>query len=91
MPAAPLLSRNSRRAHTSSRSRALASPRRASRQSFLNANDQRSLRVTVKLAQRIETVTVTGEAPLVSESPAVAFSPYRILSGRATHRIEHII
>lgn len=40
----------------------------------LNANDQRSLRVTLKLAQRGETVTVTEEAPLVSESPAVATS-----------------
>lgn len=38
----------------------------------LNANDQRALRVTLKVAQRDETVTVTGETPLVSESPAVA-------------------
>jgi hypothetical protein len=40
----------------------------------LNANDQRALRITLKLAQRDETVTVSGEAPLVSESPAVATS-----------------
>ncbi|MFN7542329.1 MAG: carboxypeptidase regulatory-like domain-containing protein [Acidobacteriota bacterium] len=40
----------------------------------LNANDQRALRVKLKLAQRDETVTVTDEIPLVSESPAVATS-----------------
>ncbi|BDC49885.1 cell envelope biogenesis protein OmpA [Bryobacterales bacterium F-183] len=40
----------------------------------LNANDQRSLPVTLRVAQRDESVTVSGEAPLVSESPAVATS-----------------
>lgn len=40
----------------------------------LNANDQRALRITLKLAQRDETVTVTSEIPLVSESPAVSTS-----------------
>jgi hypothetical protein len=40
----------------------------------LNANDQRSLRIRLKVAQRGETVTVTEEAPLVTESPAVATS-----------------
>ncbi len=39
---------------------------------ILNANDQRSLRVTLKVAQRDEAITVTGDAPLVAESPAVA-------------------
>jgi hypothetical protein len=38
----------------------------------LAANDQRSIRLTLKIAQRDETVTIAGEAPLVSESPAVA-------------------
>lgn len=38
----------------------------------LNANDQRAVRVKLKVAQRGETVTVTGDLPLVSESPAVA-------------------
>jgi hypothetical protein len=40
----------------------------------LNANDQRSLPISLKVAQRDETITVTGDAPLVSESPAVATS-----------------
>jgi hypothetical protein len=40
----------------------------------LNANDQRSLPVSLRVAQRDETVTVSGEAPLISESPAVATS-----------------
>jgi hypothetical protein len=39
---------------------------------ILNAADQRSLRITLKLAQRDESVTITGDLPLVSESPAVA-------------------
>ncbi len=38
----------------------------------MNANDQRSLQVKLKVASQDETVTVTGDAPLVSESPAVA-------------------
>ncbi|MCX6611497.1 MAG: carboxypeptidase-like regulatory domain-containing protein, partial [Acidobacteria bacterium] len=38
----------------------------------MNANDQRSLQVKLKVASQDETVTVTGVAPLVSESPAVA-------------------
>ncbi|MDL5049777.1 carboxypeptidase regulatory-like domain-containing protein [Oscillatoria amoena NRMC-F 0135] len=38
----------------------------------LNANDQRTLRVTLKIAQRDDSVIVTEEAPLISESPAVA-------------------
>jgi hypothetical protein len=40
----------------------------------LNANDQRSLPVALQVAQRDESVTVSGDAPLVSESPAVATS-----------------
>ena len=40
----------------------------------LNANDLRSLRIALKVAQRGETVTVSEEAPLVAESPAVATS-----------------
>ena len=38
----------------------------------MNANDQRSLQVKLRVASQDETVTVTGDAPLVSESPAVA-------------------
>ena len=38
----------------------------------LNANDQRSLRLKLQVAQRDETITVTSETPLISESPAVA-------------------
>ncbi|MCS7026103.1 MAG: carboxypeptidase regulatory-like domain-containing protein [Bryobacteraceae bacterium] len=38
----------------------------------LNANDERALRVRLKVAGREETIVVTGELPLVSESPAVA-------------------
>lgn len=40
----------------------------------LNANDQRSLRVRLSVATRDEAITVTEEAPLVRESPAVATS-----------------
>ncbi len=40
----------------------------------LNANDQLALPVSLKVAQRDETVTVTEDSPLVSESPAVATS-----------------
>jgi hypothetical protein len=40
----------------------------------MNAGDQRSLHINLKVAQRDETITVTGEAPLVRESPAVATS-----------------
>jgi hypothetical protein len=38
----------------------------------INADDQRSLRIRLQVAQRDETVTVTGDAPLVREAPAVA-------------------
>lgn len=38
----------------------------------LNANDQRSMRVKLRVAARGETVTVTGDVPLISEAPAVA-------------------
>lgn len=38
----------------------------------MNAVDQRSLRVTLKVAARGDTVVVTEEAPLVREAPAVA-------------------
>ncbi len=38
----------------------------------LNANDQRSIRLTLTVAPRGETVSITSEAPLVAESPAVA-------------------
>ncbi len=40
----------------------------------INANDQQSLRLKLKVAARDETMIVTGEAPLVRESPAVATS-----------------
>ena len=40
----------------------------------INANDQRSLQVNMKVAQRDEVITVSGEAPLVRESPSVATS-----------------
>lgn len=38
----------------------------------INADDQRSLRVKLILAQRDEAVTVTGDVPLVREAPSVA-------------------
>lgn len=38
----------------------------------INADDQRSLQIKLKVAQRDETITVTGEAPLVREAPSVA-------------------
>jgi Carboxypeptidase regulatory-like domain/TonB-dependent Receptor Plug Domain/TonB dependent receptor len=38
----------------------------------VNADDHRSMRITLKVAQHGETVTVTGEAPLVREAPSVA-------------------
>jgi hypothetical protein len=38
----------------------------------VNADDHRSMRITLKVAQRGETVTVTSEAPLVREAPSVA-------------------
>ncbi len=38
----------------------------------LNANDQRSLRVRLRVAAREEKLTITSQASLVSESPAVA-------------------
>lgn len=40
----------------------------------INVNDQRSVRIKLKIAARDETVTVTGDAPLVREAPAVATS-----------------
>ncbi|MBY0506261.1 MAG: carboxypeptidase regulatory-like domain-containing protein [Bryobacteraceae bacterium] len=40
----------------------------------INANDQRSLRLTLQVAARDETIVVTDETPLVRESPAVATS-----------------
>jgi len=40
----------------------------------LNANDQRSLRLTLKVAGQDESIVVTSEAPLVREAPAVATS-----------------
>jgi len=40
----------------------------------LNANDQRSVRLSLKVAARGESVVVTSEAPLVREAPAVATS-----------------
>lgn len=41
---------------------------------ILNAGDQRSLRVRLKVASRGESVTVTSDVPLVRESPSVATS-----------------
>lgn len=38
----------------------------------INAGDQRSMRITLKLAARDEALVVTEEAPLVRESPSVA-------------------
>jgi len=38
----------------------------------INADDQRSIRVELELAGQQESVTVTAEAPLVREAPAVA-------------------
>ncbi len=38
----------------------------------INADDQRSLRIKLRVAQRDETITVTGDAPLVREAPSVA-------------------
>jgi hypothetical protein len=38
----------------------------------INADDQRSLRIKLKVAQRDESITVTGDAPLVREAPSVA-------------------
>ena len=40
----------------------------------INANDQRSLQVSMQVAQRDETITVSGEAPLVREAPSVAIA-----------------
>jgi len=39
---------------------------------IINADDQRSTRVKLKVAARDEAVVVTGEAPLVREAPSVA-------------------
>jgi hypothetical protein len=44
----------------------------------INANDQRSLQVNMKVAQRDEMITVSGEAPLVRESPSVATAVDRL-------------
>jgi hypothetical protein len=38
----------------------------------LNANDQRSMQLRLRVAARGEAVTVTGEVPLISEAPTVA-------------------
>lgn len=38
----------------------------------INADDRRSMQIRLKVAGRDETVTVTGDAPLVRESPAVS-------------------
>jgi hypothetical protein len=38
----------------------------------LAANDQRSIRLTLTVSQREDAVTITSDAPLVAESPAVA-------------------
>lgn len=43
----------------------------------LNANDQRSLRLSLKVAGRDESIVVTDEAPLVREAPSVATSVER--------------
>ncbi len=40
----------------------------------INANDQRSLRLQLKVASRDEAVVITSEAPLVREGPAIATS-----------------
>ncbi len=40
----------------------------------LNANDQRSMRITLEVSARGESVTVTAEAPMIREAPAVATS-----------------
>jgi hypothetical protein len=39
---------------------------------LLAANDQRSIRLTLTVSQREDAVTITSDAPLVAESPAVA-------------------
>lgn len=40
----------------------------------INANDQRSLQISLKIAARGEAVIVTADAPLISEAPSVATS-----------------
>lgn len=40
----------------------------------INVNDQRSMRVVMRVARREEAVTVSGDAPLVREAPSVATS-----------------
>lgn len=39
---------------------------------ILNANDQRSLRIKLRIAARDESLTIIADSPLVSQSPAVA-------------------
>lgn len=38
----------------------------------INADDRRSVRVRLKVARRDESITVTGEVPLIREAPSVA-------------------
>jgi len=40
----------------------------------INSGDQRSIRIKLKVAQRGDSITISEEAPLISESPAVATS-----------------
>lgn len=55
----------------------------------LNADDQRSMQVKLKVAPQGESITVTAEAPLVRESPSVAtavdrrFIEHQPLNGRS--------
>ncbi len=62
----------------------------------MNADDQRSIRVRMTVAARIETVVVTDEASLVRESPAVATSVDRKfienqpLNGRSFQSLIHL-
>lgn len=62
----------------------------------LRANEQRSLRVKLKLAERGDTVVVTAEAPLVREGMAVAtsvdsgFIANQPLNGRTFQSLIHL-
>ncbi|MBL8174924.1 MAG: carboxypeptidase regulatory-like domain-containing protein [Bryobacterales bacterium] len=62
----------------------------------LNSGDQQSLRVRLKVAARGEAVVVTGEAPLMRESPSVATSVDRKfienqpLNGRTFQGLIHL-
>lgn len=63
---------------------------------ILNANDQRSMQITLKVSARDEAVTVTGDPPLVAQSPAVATSVDRRfienqpLNGRGFQSLIHL-